>query len=770
MVLETCQKSIEGTDLSMIEAAIKKDETGSISLVSYSTLENLITATFSSAPVLNKSFSLGLNKLSFSKPDIDYDGLATFYTLMISLKTNKPLKLILTTCLSLLMHPKISFEDPNNIKFLLIILENPVLQSSFVLSCSTDADCKDSIPLLASQVLERTICILAHTSKLCGHYFLNWTSRFSKQRFQQTVEMVNAVISQRMLQYYHIPKEKKRLEKYIEKLTTMHMSSRKYSNILKAQHMSHWGQNPPESLSGQPGSSNSSSKTENKNGKVKLALYSKDWKIASFAKVQAILFNANIITEKLPVSAFYNTMVDYIDIKADFLAWESLATQAPTNSIMSSDIANTAVSNTAMSNNIRMSHPIDQSQTKELSFSFCQYPFMLSIGQKTKILEYDAQRQMEYKAREAMMNAIKHKVVSHPYMHIKVRRSHILQDSFDYFESHQHELNKGIRIQFAGEAGIDVGGLRKEWFLLLMRELFDPSQRLFVEDEQSKYCWFDTSSDQPLKFYKLTGVALGLALYNSTILDLAFPPVLFKKLLGAQVSLKDFTRLWPRFGTSLKQLLDYDGDDFEEVFGLTFSVTKTSKESVPYEVELIEGGSNVIVTKSNRKVYVKKLVEYYLEKDVELAFQAMEMGFHQVFQNNAITLFQPCEIEQLVRGSDDSLDIAAFRSVTRYKQWAPFYSNVNKALVIRWFWRYFESLDSKEQRKLLMFITGSDRIPATGTATMSFTITRLGGDSDRFPVSHTCFNELCLYEYKTKSKLIEKLSRAVNESEGFGLK
>lgn len=36
------------------------------------------------------------------------------------------------------------------------------------------------------------------------------------------------------------------------------------------------------------------------------------------------------------------------------------------------------------------------------------------------------------------------------------------------------ELKKSLRIEFVDEDGVDAGGLRKEWFLLLVRHLFDP--------------------------------------------------------------------------------------------------------------------------------------------------------------------------------------------------------------------------------------------------------------------------------------------------------
>jgi len=74
------------------------------------------------------------------------------------------------------------------------------------------------------------------------------------------------------------------------------------------------------------------------------------------------------------------------------------------------------------------------------------------------------------------------------------------------------------------------------------------------------------------------------------------------------------------------------------------------------------------------------------------------------------------------------------------------------------------------QRRLLIFVTGSDRIPATGVANLAFKISILGDSETRFPIAHTCFNQLCLYRYRSKAKLEKMLSRALEESTGFGLK
>ena len=44
-----------------------------------------------------------------------------------------------------------------------------------------------------------------------------------------------------------------------------------------------------------------------------------------------------------------------------------------------------------------------------------------------------------------------------------------------------------------------------------------------------------------------------------------------------------------------------------------------------------------------------------------------------------------------------------------------------------------------------------------------------GGDSNKLPTSHTCFNTLLLPAYVSKDKLQERLRLAIMNAEGFGL-
>lgn len=111
-----------------------------------------------------------------------------------------------------------------------------------------------------------------------------------------------------------------------------------------------------------------------------------------------------------------------------------------------------------------------------------------------------------------------------------------------------HDLKKQLRVQFLGEEGVDEGGVQKEFFQLIVREIFDTKYGMFTFNEESRLCWFSPNpvlDDINIREYKLVGLLLGLAVYNSVILDLHFPLALYKKLMDVDISLSDLKQLDP---------------------------------------------------------------------------------------------------------------------------------------------------------------------------------------------------------------------------------
>jgi E3 ubiquitin-protein ligase HECTD2 len=230
-------------------------------------------------------------------------------------------------------------------------------------------------------------------------------------------------------------------------------------------------------------------------------------------------------------------------------------------------------------------------------------------------------------------------------------------------------------------------------------------------------------------------------------------------------TLEDLAEYRPQVARGLAQLLEYDGD-IESTFGLDFAVDVEKYGAVEH-VPLCPGGDKRAVTNANRREYVDLYVRFLLETSVSRQFEPFKRGFFTVCGGNALQLFQPDEIELLVRGSDEALDVASLRLVAEYDGW---HKPPQLESTVRWFWEIFETAAAARQRRLLLFVTGSDRIPATGATALRIRVVCHGDDCGRYPTARTCFNMLGLYRYKSKSSLEEMLWAAVDGSEGFGLK
>ena len=53
-------------------------------------------------------------------------------------------------------------------------------------------------------------------------------------------------------------------------------------------------------------------------------------------------------------------------------------------------------------------------------------------------------------------------------------------------------------------------------------------------------------------------------------------------------------------------------------------------------------------------------------------------------------------------------------------------------LIFRWFWDVVHQFSIEQKKQLLMFITGSDRVPIGGLATLKLVIARQGPNSNRY--------------------------------------
>jgi len=297
--------------------------------------------------------------------------------------------------------------------------------------------------------------------------------------------------------------------------------------------------------------------------------------------------------------------------------------------------------------------------------------------------------------------------------------------------------------------------------MLLLREILDPKYGMFKEYDETRAIWFTENSFEENNVYFLIGMICGLAIYNFTIIDIPFPLALYKKLLNEPVGLGDLKDLSPSMANSLKSLLEYDSDDMQEVFGLTFDLNRDVWGEI-VTIELKPNGSNIPVTLENRQEYVTLYIDYIFNKSVDSQYQAFHTGFMKVCDGRVLQLFHSHELMAIVVGNEN-YDWHVLEEAAEYKN-----GYKSSDPTIRYFWEVLHEMTLEDKKKFLLFLTGSYRIPIQGMKAIKITI-QPTNDDKFLPVAHTCFNLLDLPQYKTKERLRYKLMQAIQQTQGFSL-
>ncbi len=293
-------------------------------------------------------------------------------------------------------------------------------------------------------------------------------------------------------------------------------------------------------------------------------------------------------------------------------------------------------------------------------FHVCNFPFVFDASAKTALLQTDQAFQMHAAANTAMYEcaaAVLTQVCRQEevaYLICSIRRDHIVEDTLTFIQlvPDFRDFKKPLKVKFDGEEADDAGGVRKEFFLLLLKEILDPKYGMFQVYDESESIWFHPNCFEDISFFFMIGVLCGLAIYNFTIINLPFPLVLYKKLLGEELSkLQDLEGLSPTVAKGLKDVLNYDGEEpIEDVFCLNFAIVEDVFGQTVTK-ELKANGENISVTKENREEYVNLYCDYVLNKSVDRSYQAFHAGFHKVCGGRVLDLFHARELMALVVGT-----------------------------------------------------------------------------------------------------------------------
>ena len=347
------------------------------------------------------------------------------------------------------------------------------------------------------------------------------------------------------------------------------------------------------------------------------------------------------------------------------------------------------------------------------------------------------------------------------FLTINIRRKNLIEDALNELSKKDVKLQNPIKVRFLGEQGVDEGGVRKEFFLLFIRQIFDPNYGMFNYNEKTRLYWFNHYTFEPKIKYELIGIIFGLAIYNNIILDVKFPLTVYRKLLGLKPTLEDMKECDPELYKNFKFLKETKDANLKQDLDLDFTVTD-DKFGEKLIIPLKKDGEKIPVDFNNKDEYVELYLDWYFNKSIQEVFSSFERGFYRVFNRDLSKILSPEELELIICGTQ-VLDFNELKKVCKYEEY-----NEND-ITIKYFWEVLLNFSEEEKKKFLSFVTGCDRAPIDGLGSLPITISNGGSDLEQLPSAHTCFNNLILPNYKNKEKLKTKILIAMNYSEGFGL-
>ena len=354
-----------------------------------------------------------------------------------------------------------------------------------------------------------------------------------------------------------------------------------------------------------------------------------------------------------------------------------------------------------------------------------------------------------------------------------IKRNDLLKDSIEKIEK---VLLKEVKIQFEGEEGLDDGGLFREWFNKCFKSLESDELKLLIVSDSNEFSYninpLLKHTKENFTYFYFIGKLIAKALFDNITINICFNKLIYKMILQEEITLDDLLFIDNPLYTSLHNLkeLAESGGNLADV-GIYYSVDIEDINHESHSFNLIDNGINKQVENINdlinkRIFFIKGLYEPFIKK--------IRDGLFSLIKKDVIQKFTSDELELIINGRP-FIDVDDWKNNTEY---AEPYNKEHK--IIKWFWEIVYTLDQKQLSNLLMFSTGTSRVPFGGFAALEsnrgnlskFKLERSEYNfmKKNFIKAHTCFNRLEVPEFDSKEEMEEAIKFiSSNEIIGFGI-
>merc|ERR1711884_916249 len=273
-------------------------------------------------------------------------------------------------------------------------------------------------------------------------------------------------------------------------------------------------------------------------------------------------------------------------------------------------------------------------------------PFSVLVDH-TRVLDFDIKRRYFRTELERMDEGIRREDLA-----VHVKRDAVFEDSFrELYRRSAEEWKNRFYIVFEGEEGQDAGGLLREWYVIISREIFNPNYALFKSSPGDRVTYtindFSHINSNHLCYFKFVGRVIAKAIYDNKLLECYFTRSFYKHILAKAVRYQDMESEDYEFYKGLEFLVDNQVADLG--YDLTFS-TEIQEFGVTEVRDLIADGRNVIVTDENKQDYIKLVCQMKMTGAIRKQLAAFLEGFYDIIPRRLIAIFNEQELELVLSG------------------------------------------------------------------------------------------------------------------------